>query len=143
MRTILTLCLALAAAPAATQSVIPMPPCTFDPETGTFSPAERGQGGHEVWPTMHPGGVVYVEWFEGAEAVAGLVQHCPSGAALRWRFRADPEGRGRGAIRAMLDSPVVHGFDDLRSEVRYHGGRARQVASPGRCACEAVRAAGS
>lgn len=133
---VLALALLPLAALAQTPGVIPEPLCALNPETGRLGAAAEVAGGIPVWPTMHRGGVVAFDWFDGPQRVLGMIQHCATGTTLRWDIRADPEGRLRAELWGMLTSDIEHGFDDLRAAVRYHGGRARLIASPGACGCE-------
>lgn len=133
---LLALALMPLAATAQTPGVIPEPVCAVDPETGVVGEAAQLPEGIPVWPTMHRGGVVAFDWFDGPERVLGMIQHCATGTTLRWAIRADPEGGLRAELWEMLTSDMVHGFDDLRAAVRARGGQARVTASAGRCACE-------
>lgn len=136
LRTALLALLLPGLAHAQTPGVIPEPVCALDPQTGRLGAAAEVVDGIPVWPTMHRGGVVAFDWFDGPDRVLGMIQHCETGTTLRWDIRADPEGRLRAELWGMLTSDTEHGFDDLRAAVRARGGQARVTASPGRCACE-------
>jgi hypothetical protein len=133
---LLTLALLPPVARAEAPAVIPLPTCALGAETGLLTPADDAPDAIALWPTMHRGGVVAMDWFDARDRVHGMIQHCATGRTLRWETVGDTDGRVRSELYRMLTSDQVYGFDDLRDAVRRLGGRARITASPGRCACD-------
>jgi hypothetical protein len=136
LATLLVLALMTPVGHAQAPSVIPLPTCALDPETGLLIPADDAPDAIALWPTLHRGGVVAMDWFDARDRLQGMIQHCATGRTLRWEMRGDHDRAVRSELYQMLTSDQVYGFDDLRDAVRRRGGQARITASPGSCACD-------
>lgn len=138
MKIRLSLAALLIALPLGAAAFIPPPQCAVEPASGALFPFGDPRGTDMVWPARYPGGMVMTDWRDETMGLYGYLQHCPTETTLQFSVPARHADQVRGRLEAMLTSDISYSFDDVRRQVRLLGGRARMVASPGRCACDAA-----